>query len=343
MGSFLSNPVNKDIDLQAAIKATNADPYAVNQYIAKIDDPFRDATLDTRGSGTFGIYNNMVTQGIDPNELRASNIALDPAYATQGWTADKITNAYNLTKGSNELNAAKQGKTTDTDWAKLMVGNGTWDKPQYSVNDMAQVSGLSINEVNARYELEKLKAKAAVVTPPVVKPPVVPPFTSVVPGGTQLPGATTYDNGAFGNYGSGNKTGVDYLGRTVSIATPGDIITNPDNSRTVVPNVPGRPYGGFTGIDALKSAYTAGGGSLGYTAKAPKNINEFNQLYNKQTGDSLAAYDYLMGKGAGKYPVKSGVPNIAMPYAEAVLGKKTATPKTTTTTIKGTPGQPDLL
>jgi hypothetical protein len=28
-------------------------------------------------------------------------------------------------------------------------------------------------------------------------------------------------------------------------------------------------------------------------------------LYNKQTGDSLAAYDYLMGKGGGKYPVQS--------------------------------------
>jgi len=46
-------------------------------------------------------------------------------------------------------------------------------------------------------------------------------------------------------------------------------------------------------------------------------------LYNKQTGDSLAAYNYLMGKGGGKYPVKSGVPNIAENYAESVLGKKT--------------------
>ena len=134
---------------------------------------------------------------------------------------------------------------------------------------------------------------------------VPPPFTSVVPGGTQLPGATVYDNGAFGNYGSGPATGVDYKGDTVSIATPGDIVTNPDGTRTVVPNIPGRPYGGFTGMEGVKSAYTAGGGSLGYTAKAPRTIEEFNQLYNKQTGDSLAAYDYLMGKGGGKYPVQS--------------------------------------
>jgi len=40
--------------------------------------------------------------------------------------------------------------------------------------------------------------------------------------------------------------------------------------------------------------------------------------YNKQTGDSQAAYNYLMGKGA--YPTKSGVGEIMRPYAEATLG-----------------------
>jgi hypothetical protein len=83
----------------------------------------------------------------------------------------------------------------------------------------------------------------------------------------------------------------------VSIATPGDIITNTDGTRTVVPNIPGRPYGGFTGSEQVKSRYTAGGGSLGYTAKAPKDMDEFNQRFNKQTDDSLAAYNFLMGKG----------------------------------------------
>jgi hypothetical protein len=40
--------------------------------------------------------------------------------------------------------------------------------------------------------------------------------------------------------------------------------------------------------------------------------------YNKQTGDSLAAYRYLMGQGA--YPTKSGVGEIMRPYSEATLG-----------------------
>jgi len=128
---------------------------------------------------------------------------------------------------------------------------------------------------------------------------------SVIPGDTKMPGATVYDNGAYGNYGSGPATGVDYRGNTVSIATPGDIITNPDGSRTVVPNIPGRPYGGFTGMEQVKSRYTAGGGSLGYTPRAPKDMAEFTQMYDRQTGDSMAAYEFLMGKAGAKYPIQS--------------------------------------
>jgi hypothetical protein len=148
---------------------------------------------------------------------------------------------------------------------------------------------------------------------------------SVVPGDVKLDTATTYDNGAFGNYGSGDQTGKDYQGNTVSIATPGDVITNPDNSRTVTPNLPGRPYGGFTGIENIKSAYTAGGGSLGYTPYIPTTPEEHDKLYNTQGSDSLAAYNYLIGKGAGtpgaaKYPTKSGVGEIMRPYKEATLG-----------------------
>lgn len=122
-----------------------------------------------------------------------------------------------------------------------------------------------------------------------------PPFVSVVPGNTVLSSSTIYPNGAVGTYG--NNTGNPLT------STPGDIITNPDGTRTVVPNLPGRPYGGYSGLNDVRNAYTAGGGSLGYTSKAPRTIAEFNQLYNKQTGDSLAAYDYLMGKGA--YPTRS--------------------------------------
>jgi len=155
----------------------------------------------------------------------------------------------------------------------------------------------------------------------------------VVPGGTQLPGATVYDNGAYGNYGSGPATGVDYKGNTVSIATPGDIITNPDGSRTVVPNIPGRPYGGFTGVEQLRSRYTAGGGNLGYTAPIPKDPEA---SFNKMTDDSLDAYKFLMGKGKNLTQRKAETRDrpVMARYDEAVLGRKIPKLTKATTTTK---------
>ena len=161
---------------------------------------------------------------------------------------------------------------------------------------------------------------------PIIKdlPPPPDPFVNVTP------------TGFYGNDTGNPRT-----------STPGDITTNRDGTVTVTPNIPGRPDGGFTGMGQVRDAYTAGGGSLGYTARAPRTMDEFNKLYNKQTGDSLAAYDYLMGKGGGKYPVKSGVPKISENYADFVMGRKRAKPGATTTnkatTVVGIPGQPQTF
>jgi hypothetical protein len=99
-----------------------------------------------------------------------------------------------------------------------------------------------------------------------------------------------------------NTFGGDAVDRTVTnpygnATNPGDLTFNRDGTTTVTPNIPYRPYGGFSGMDEVKGAYTRGGGSLGYTAQAPKTIDEFNQRFNKQTDDSLDAYNFLMGKG----------------------------------------------
>jgi hypothetical protein len=75
----------------------------------------------------------------------------------------------------------------------------------------------------------------------------------------------------------------------------------------------------------VKNAYTQGGGSLGYTPYIPKTPAEHDALYNTQGSDSLAAYNYLIGKGA--YPTKSGVGEIMKPYKEAVLGMPVSTNK----------------
>jgi hypothetical protein len=162
-----------------------------------------------------------------------------------------------------------------------------------SAGDLKAATGKTLAEL-----FPDTKTKPPVVLPPITKPggtgtgtgftTVTPqPFTSVVPGGFY-----------------GNAT------------NPGDITTNKDGTVTVHPNIPYRPAGGFSGMEEVRNAYTKGGGSLGYTSRAPKTIDEFNQLYNKQTGDSLAAYDYLMGKGGGKYPVQStaAATGIMRPY-----------------------------
>jgi hypothetical protein len=136
-------------------------------------------------------------------------------------------------------------------------------------------------------------------------------------GGPTLSSSTVYPNGAVGTYG--NNTGNPLT------STPGDIISNPDGTVSIVPNIPGRPYGGFPGSKAVTDSWVAGGGSPGFTNKAPKTIDEFNTMFNTQTGDSMAAYKYLMGLGAN--PTKSGVGEIAKPYDETTLGYPASTNK----------------
>ena len=321
MGSFLSNPVNKDIDINKAIVDTNADPAAVNRYIASLTSPFVGATESGRGSGTFGIYNQMVAQGVDPNEYYTAATANDPKYA--GWTKDMIQEAYNLNKGMYALSDAKKGVVTDTDWAKLMVGNGTWDNPQYDPNEMAQATGLSIAEVRARYELEKAKAN-----------PIIKTVTNTVTGGTGNDVITgTNVLNATQNTGTNVTVPTDLYtapasslpvgvsGNTGPSQIGGGATINPNGTITTSPRIPGIPVGGFTGMTSLRDAYTKGGGSLGYTSPT-YTPEEFTKKYvNRLSGDSKAAYDYLTGKAGAAYPTKSGFAGqLSQDYATAVLG-----------------------
>jgi hypothetical protein len=322
IGSYLSNPVNKDIDLGKAIKDTNADPAAVNRYIASLTSPFVGSTESGRGSGTFGIYNNMVNQSISPDEYYAAAIANNPKYA--GWTKDMIQEGYNLNKGMYALSDAKKGVVTDTDWAKLMVGNGTWDKPQYDPNEMAQATGLSIAEVRARYELEKAKANPIIKT---ITNTVTNTGTGTGTGGTNVVNATqntgtnvTVPTDLYTAPASSLPVGVS--GNTGPSQIGGGATVNPNGTITTSPRIPGIPVGGFTGITSLRDAYTKGGGSLGYTSPKFDNLDDFTEKYvnKRMSGDSLAAYNYLSGKGGAKYPTKSGVGQISEDYATAVLG-----------------------
>ena len=321
MGSFLSNPVNKDINLDKAIIDTNANPADVNRYIASLTSPFVGSTDTTGGSGTLGIYNRMVAESVDPTEYYNAAVRNNPKYA--GWSKEDIQRGYNLDKGALALSAADKDGVSDKEWVNFMDTNG------YSVNDMAQAFGLSKNEVQRRYDAAK-KVDKIVTTGTGTG-------TSVTPGGTLMPGGFVYDNGAISNYG--NNTGNPLT------RTPGDLINNPNGTVTVVPNIPGRPYGGFPGIEAVRNSYTAGGGSLGYKAAVPKTAAEHNATYNKMTDDSLDAYNFLMGKGKNLTQRKAETQNrpVMQRYDEAVLGRKMGKPVATTATTKkviGVPGNP---
>jgi hypothetical protein len=318
IGSYLTT--NPTADIAAATKTTNADPAAVNAYIASLADPFKGSTDTTGGSGVLGIYNQMKAQGIDPTELYKAEIANDPKYA--GYTQPMIQKAYDLSKGAYSLSDAKKGVVTDKDWVKFMDDN------KYSIDDAAQAFGLSRDEVKRRYNAVKA---AEVVT------------KDTITGGTGND-TITRTNTVTGGTGSDVINATQNTGTNVTVPTDlytapasslpvgvsgntgpsqigGGATINPNGTITTSPRIPGIPVGGFTGMTSLRDAYTKGGGSLGYTSPTFKTIEDFNAKYlNRMGGDSKAAYDYLTGKGGAKYPTKSGVGRISEAYDEAVLG-----------------------
>jgi len=309
MGSYLSNPVNQNVNLQDAIKATNADPAAVNAYIASIADPFRGSTDTTGGSGVLGIYNRMVKEGIDPSEMYAAEIANDPKYA--GYTQPMIQKAYDLSKGAYALGAQiEKDKVVadpklgyDKQWVKFMDDN------KYSIDDAAQAFGLSRNEVKRRYDAVKA-AETKVVTPPVVKPPVVPPVVTppvVVPPITY----NTTGTNAPGGLGS-------VLGLPPGVSGAGITTVNSNGTITTRPDIPGIGDG-FTGVKQVRDTYEKGGGNLGVDKNlfAPKTQDELFARY-KNTGGSKAAFDYLMGKTPYSPTPYTPTGEIMKPYLESV-------------------------
>jgi hypothetical protein len=107
----------------------------------------------------------------------------------------------------------------------------------------------------------------------------------------------------------------------VGVGGGGNTYVNPNGTVTTEPNIPGRPEGGFTGVQQVKDVYTQGGGSLGYTPYTPQTYQELLDKF-PNTGGSKQAYDYLMGKGSATVPV-TPTGEIMKPYAESVMGMPT--------------------
>jgi hypothetical protein len=299
---FADNKNATNEQVQTAIRDSRVDPTAVDAYIASLTSPFVGSTATTGGSGTLGIYNNMVASGTDPTEYHNAAIRNDPKYA--GWSLADIQRGYKLDEGAYALTAqiakdkiaADPKLGYDREWVKFM------DTNKYSVNDMAQAFGLSINETQRRYDA--VKAAEKVVTPPVVTPPVVTPPITYNTAGTNAPGGLE-----------------GMLGLPPGVSGAGITTVNPNGTITTRPNIPGIPEGGFTGMTSLRDAYEKGGGSLGYVPYTPKTIEEFDTKYgSKLTGGSKQSYDFLTGKT--KYSPTPYTPTgeVMKPYGESVIG-----------------------
>jgi hypothetical protein len=120
--------------------------------------------------------------------------------------------------------------------------------------------------------------------------------------------------------GVGGSTGAGQIG--------GGTVINPNGTITTSPRIPGIPVGGFTGMDQARTAYTTGGGSLGYTSPTYTKA-EFDAKY-KNTGYQKEMYDYLMGKGDKPTKMKNAdgtFREIMRPYKEATLGVPGSTNK----------------
>jgi hypothetical protein len=318
---------NPTVDIAAATAQTGADPRTVAQAINSLGAGYLDPTNTTGGSGAFQYYDAYTNKGIGAKELYDAKLLLDPNYSFDAQTGAAglaaMQRAFDVAKQFDTYRYGTVGNTTlekDIDFLKNYdAGKFTGDRTQ-QIEDIARETGLSLSEATRRYDA----ARAGMVTPPPPPPPTVcptgfhydPVAKACVPNISATQNTTTTVT---------TPTDIATAASTalpVGISGAGVTTINPNGTVTTAPNIPGRPEGGFTGMGQVRDAYTAGGGSLGYVNRAPKTIDEFNERFNKQTGDSLNAYNYLMGKGANNnaYPTKSGVAQIMRPYSEVTTG-----------------------
>jgi hypothetical protein len=256
-------------------------PQIVGTYTGGVAGP--GGTTATRGTGYLGIQDQLENAGVTAQELFNN-----PNY--KGWSLPELEQAYNVANKIQQFDTgANSAALDDKAWAGFMDAN------KFSVRNIAQATGLSEAEVQRRYDAAKA---------PVIKPPIVTTTTTTPTVTTTPPVITTQDS-----VNDLRNVGIDRL--LPGVSGGGNTVVNANGTITTRPDF-------SLDMKTVRDRYTQGGGSLGYVNPAPRTMEEFDQRFNRQTGDSLAAYEHLMGKGAN--PIKSGVGEIMRPYSEAVRG-----------------------
>ena len=289
---FTANP---NLSISDIVRQNNFDPKTANQYIAGVAKNYVDPTATQKGSGTLGIYQDLVKQGFSPAEFSTAEKGNNPKWGATGdyWNQDTVAKAYQVADKVLQFDPLTDKVTpSDKEWVAFM------DKNNISTKDVSIATGLSQNEVNNRYNAVKASVPTTTTTTGTPTPtttgtgtttsfngiPIGLPTNATAP----VPGTSNVTQTALPT-NSGTNAPAGTVNPYGNVNNPGDVTFNADNSKTVQSNAPGRPNAGFSGVNEVTNAFTAGGGHLGQVLKP-------TQTY-QNTGGSKAAYDYLNGLG----------------------------------------------
>ena len=184
----------------------------------------------------------------------------------------------------------------------------------------------------------------ATTTPGSIKSSVTTDGTFTGTSGAPATVGTTVGTGKITGTGTETTTGttgpiIDYGGKTGFTAAPLTLAQNQITAKaadtTAAQNKQLDLYRGFVTqnpnatdvehanfLDKINLSPDIASQATPLSAQQMKN-RYYDAKYNKMTGDSQSAYNFLMGKGA--YPTKSGVGEIMRPYKEATLGMPAST------------------
>jgi hypothetical protein len=336
--SFFSNPANAAVlntpgGLTAAETQFQADPAAVMAYLQGAGTKNLGlSAADLNALGTNQGLQGLFSAGDQwiKDHPNATGAEIQSVLKDAGWSDKDVTNYFNRPNagygtnlatgkaftGAQDINTIlgqKQGFTdlnkAITQWVKdhptATLADAQNAMSQTGVNelDVQRATGKTSAELFAKAKIDQNTGTTTGTNtglsnlPATTTTTVLPtnPMTNA-PAGTKMP------------YGNANN--------------PGDIIINPDGSKSIVPNVPGRPYGGFSGMNEVTNAYTAGGGHTGpANLYVPKTVEELNAKY-PMSGGSKQIMDYLTGKTTENPILHPYTPTgeVSKDYASSVLG-----------------------
>ena len=349
--AFFADPKNAAVlntpgGLAAAEKQYNADPAAAMAYLQSNADKLNLSGADIyqigQGQGVQGVY-DAIDKGLAANPNFTLAQARDAMKAAGISDAD-VTNYFNRANSAygTNLETGKAFTGAGDLWSVLAPANqqggqGGLSQINSNINNwvathlpattsltqaQAAMSAAGINELDVQratgktsaqlYHDIKVEQKTGTggtdlgVNTGITNNTSNPATTAT--NAIQNAPASTLDRGVSGNTGAGIEGG--------------GTVVNPNGTITESPVIPGIPQGGFTGMQNLIDSYTSRGGSTGYIPKAPTTMDEFNARFNKLSGGSKAAFDYLSGVQGANYPTvpSTSTGQIMQPYSEAVLG-----------------------